>query len=53
MSCAVIYSRGGRVEAGIGSEKFLRIGILEIVKELSFWDHRRSVLIASRTSPYS
>ena len=33
MSCAVTYKGEGMVEAGIGSEKFLRIRILEILKE--------------------
>ena len=54
MSCAVTYNGEGMVEAGIGSEKFLRIRILEILKEnLRFSGHRRSVLIASRTLPHS
>ena len=36
MSCAVTYNKEGMVESGIGSEKFLRIGILEILKETPF-----------------
>ena len=37
MSCAVTYNGEGMVEAGIGSEKFLRITILEILKETPFF----------------
>ena len=37
MSCAVTYNGEGMVEAGIGSEKFLRIRILEILKETLFF----------------
>ena len=37
MSCAVTYNGEGMVEAGIGSEKFLRIRILEILKETPFF----------------
>ena len=37
MSCAVTYNGEGMVEAGIGSEKFLRIRILEIFKETLFF----------------
>ena len=37
MSCAVTYNGEGMVEAGIGSEKFLRIRILEIFKETPFF----------------
>ena len=37
MSCAVTYNAEGMVEAGIGSEKFLRIRILEILKETPFF----------------
>ena len=38
MSCAVTYNGEGMVEAGIGSEKFLRrIRILEIFKESLFF----------------
>ena len=53
MSCAVTYNGEGMVEAGIGSKKFLRMRILEILKETPFFGHHRSVLIASRirTSP--
>ena len=36
MSCAVTYNKEGMVKSGIGSEKFLRIGILEILKETPF-----------------
>ena len=35
MSCAVTYNKEGMVESGIGSEKFLRIGILEILERFS------------------
>ena len=52
MSCAVTYNGEDMVEAGIGFEKFLRIRILEIFKEIPFSGHRRSVLIATRTSPH-
>ena len=37
MSCAVTDNGEGMVEAGIGSEKFLRIRILEILKETPFF----------------
>ena len=37
MSCAVTYNGEGMVEAGIGSEKFLRIRILEILKKTLFF----------------
>ena len=37
MSCAVTYNGGGRVEAGIGSEKFLQIRTLEIFNETLFF----------------
>ena len=37
MSCAVTYNGEGMVVAGIGSEKFLRIRILEILKETPFF----------------
>ena len=37
MSCAVTYNGEGMVEAGIGSEKFVRIRILEILKETPFF----------------
>ena len=37
MSCAVTYKGEGMVEAGIGSEKFLRIRIQEILKETPFF----------------
>ena len=37
LSCAVTYSGEGMVEADIGSEKFLRITILEILKETPFF----------------
>ena len=37
MSCAVTYNGEGMVEAGIGSEKFLRIKILEILKVTPFF----------------
>ena len=37
MSCEVNYDGEGMVEAGIGSEKFLRIRILEILKETPFF----------------
>ena len=37
LSFAVTYNGGGRVEAGIGSEKFLRIRTLEIFKETPFF----------------
>ena len=37
MSCAVTYNGVGMVEAGIVSEKFLRIRILEILKENPFF----------------
>ena len=37
MSCAVTYNGEGMVEAGIGSEKFLRIRILETLKETPFF----------------
>ena len=36
-SCAVTYNGEGMVEAGIGSEKFLRIRILEKLKETPFF----------------
>ena len=38
MSCAVTYNGEGMVEAGIGSEKFLRIRILEILRETPFFE---------------
>ena len=53
MSCAVTYNGESMVEAGIGSEKFLRIRILEILRKLRFSGHRHSILIASCTSPHS
>ena len=37
MSFAVTYNGEGIVEAGIGPEKFLRIRILEILKETPFF----------------
>ena len=37
MSCAVTYNGEGMVEAGIGSEKFQRIRILEILEETPFF----------------
>ena len=37
MSCAVTYNGEGMVEAGIGSEKVLRIRIQEILKETPFF----------------
>ena len=43
MSCAVTYNGEGMVEAGIGSEKFMQIRILEILKESVF----RAIVVAS------
>ena len=37
MSSAVTYNGEGMAEAGIWSEKFLRIRILEILKETPFF----------------
>ena len=51
--CGYLQYGEGMVEAGIGSEKFLRIRILAILKETPFSGHRRSVLIASGTSHHS